>query len=104
MSHRVIFGPKAAKELEDIMTYLAPRMGVEAAREYVRKIESYCLGFATFPKRGMLRDDIRPGLRLVGYRYKATIAFSIEEDIVMIIRIFHRGRNVDFGDEPDDLV
>jgi len=103
MSHRVIFGPKAAEDLEDVMTYLAPRMGAEVAHEYVRKIESYCLGFATFPKRGMLREDIRPGLRLVGYRHKATIAFYVVGDIVMIIRIFHRGRNVDFGDEPGDL-
>lgn len=104
MSHRVIFGPRAAEDLEDLMTYLAPRMGVEAALEYVHKIESYCLGFANFPKRGTLREDIRPGLRLVGYRYKATIAFSVEEDIVMIMRIFHRGRNIDFSDKPDGFI
>jgi plasmid stabilization system protein ParE len=50
----------------------------------------------------MLRDDIRPGIRLVGYRYKATIAFFVEEDVVFIARFFHRGRNVDL-DESEEL-
>nr|WP_250809652.1 hypothetical protein [Neorhizobium tomejilense] len=50
----------------------------------------------------MLRDDIRPGLRLVGYRYKATIAFFVQEEVVFRAGIFHRGRNVDV-DEPGVL-
>ena len=104
MSYRVIFGPRAAGDLEEVLVYLAPRMGVEPAREYLRKIEDHCLGFRDFPKRGKLRDDIRPGLRLVGYKGRATIAFSVEQDLVMIIRIFHRGRNVEFDDEPDAAI
>jgi len=99
MTHRVIFGPRAAQDLQDVITYLAPRMGVDPALDYVQRIENYCLGFANFPKRGTLRDDVRPGLRLVGYRRKATIAFSVEQDVVMIIRVFHRGRNIDLDDE-----
>ncbi|MFB9951473.1 hypothetical protein ACFFP0_21705 [Rhizobium puerariae] len=47
----------------------------------------------------MLREEIRPGLRLVGYRYRATIAFFMEADVVTVIRIFHRGRDVDFGED-----
>lgn len=102
MSHKVVFGRRAIDDLEDLLGYLAPEMGVEQARAYVGKIQGYCLGFSTFPERGMLRDDIRPGLRLVGYRYKATIAFFVQEDVVFIARIFHRGRNVDL-DEPGEL-
>lgn len=104
MAHRVIFGPHALDDLDEVLIYLAPKMGVDSARDYVGEIRGYCQGFATFPKRGMLRDDIRPGLRLVGFRRQATIAFSVEQDIVIILRIFHRGRNVAFEDEPaDDL-
>ncbi|CDZ73077.1 type II toxin-antitoxin system RelE/ParE family toxin [Neorhizobium galegae] len=101
MSHKVVFGRRASDDLEDLLIYLSPEMGAEQARTYVGKIQSYCLGFSTFPKRGMLRDDIRPGIRLVGYRYKATIAFFVEEDVVFIARIFHRGRNVDLDDSSD---
>jgi len=102
MSHKVVFGRRASNDLEELLVYLAPKMGVQQARSYVGKIQAYCLGFSTFPKRGTLRQDIRPGLRLVGYRYKATIAFFVHEDIVLITRIFHRGRNVDL-DETEDF-
>ncbi len=103
MSHKVVFGRRASDDLEELLVYLAPEMGVPQARAYVGKIQAYCLGFSTFPRRGTLREDIRPGLRLVGYRYKATVAFFVHEDVVFIARIFHRGRNVEFGDAPDDL-
>jgi toxin ParE1/3/4 len=39
------------------------------------------------------RDDIRPGLRVVGFERTATIAFSIEGNRVRIARIFYRGRD-----------
>jgi plasmid stabilization system protein ParE len=39
------------------------------------------------------RDDIRPGLRVVGFERRATIAFRVEDDRVTILRIFHGGRD-----------
>lgn len=50
----------------------------------------------------MLRDDLWPYLRLVGYRRKATIAFQIRGDVVRIVRIYHRGRDIDADDYFDD--
>lgn len=99
MTCRVVFAPEARRDLEDILVYLAPETGVVPARNYVGRIRSYCTGFSTFPERGMRREDIRPSLRLVGYRKKATIAFTVEKDLVTILRIFHRGRNIDFGED-----
>ena len=49
----------------------------------------------------MRRDDVYSGLRLVGYRYKATIAFRVRDDVVQIARVFHNGRNIDFGPSPE---
>lgn len=103
MKYHVVFSSEASDDLEEVLVYLAPEMGLEPAREYVGKIRSYCSGFSTFPNRGMRRDDIRPGFRLVGYRRKATIAFRIRGDTVTIVRIFHRGRNVEFDDESEDF-
>ncbi|SEH23924.1 type II toxin-antitoxin system RelE/ParE family toxin [Rhizobium sp. NFR12] len=101
MKYRVVFDPAARDDLADILTYLAPRMGVDPALAYVRRIENYCLDFSTFPHRGMRRDDVYSGLRLVGYRYKATIAFRVRDDVVQIARVFHNGRNIDFGPSPE---
>jgi plasmid stabilization system protein ParE len=99
MKYRVVFDPAARDDLADLLTYLAPRMGVDPALAYVRRIENYCLDFSTFPHRGMRRDDVYSGIRLVGYRYKATIAFRVRDDVVQIARIFHHGRNIDLDPE-----
>jgi toxin ParE1/3/4 len=102
MSYKVVFSPAASDDLEEVLIYLASEMGPKAAREYVARIQTYCLGFSTFPHRGMLRDDLWPNLRLVGYRRRATIAFQVEGDVVRIVRIFHRGRDIEFdADAPD---
>ncbi|TNM65784.1 type II toxin-antitoxin system RelE/ParE family toxin [Aliirhizobium smilacinae] len=102
MSYTVVFSPAASDDLEDLFIYLAPEMGLREAREYVRKIKAYCLGFSTFPQRGMLRDDLWPNLRLVGYRRRATIAFQVRGDVVRIARIYHRGRDIDADDYAPD--
>ncbi len=102
MIYDVVFSPRAIRDLDEILGYLAPEMGAAAAREYIGRIRNYCAGFATFPNRGMRRDDIRPGIRIVGYRYKATIAFDIEKQTVAILRIYHRGRDIDADDYAPD--
>jgi toxin ParE1/3/4 len=52
-----------------------------------------------FPERGVRRDDIITGLRIVGYKRHASIAFTVTDDTVYILRIFMRGMN--FGDLAD---
>ncbi len=94
MSYKVVFSTAATRDLEDLLIYLAVEMGAKGAREYVGKIQDYCLGFSTFPQRGMLRDDLWPNLRLVGYRRRATVAFQVRGDVVRIVRIYHRGRDI----------
>ncbi|MBY5323057.1 type II toxin-antitoxin system RelE/ParE family toxin [Rhizobium leguminosarum] len=94
MNYNVIFAPKASDDLENLLVYLIDEAGPETARNYVGKIVDYC-SFETFPERGAVRDDLRPGLRVVGYRGKASIAF---ENIVSILRVFHRGQDVRFDD------
>lgn len=43
--------------------------------------------------RGTRRDDIRPGLRTVGFERRATIAFKVLAREVVIVRIFYGGRD-----------
>jgi toxin ParE1/3/4 len=50
---------------------------------------------ADFPERGTRRDDLRVGLRIVGFRRQASIAFTVLEDRVEIARILYGGRNLD---------
>ena len=85
----------------DLLTYLVPQAGERIARAYVDRLINYCSDFGTFPERGTRHDDVRLGLRTVGYRRRATIAFTIKDKTVTIIRIFHGGRDVILSDEDD---
>ena len=48
-----------------------------------------------FPDRGARRDDLRPGLRVLGFERRAVIALQIASDSVTILRIPYGGRDVE---------
>ncbi|WP_105401908.1 type II toxin-antitoxin system RelE/ParE family toxin [Neorhizobium sp. T7_12] len=102
MKYTVLFSDGAEEDVAELLEYLVPAAGEKVAKRYVDRLIDYCYSFETFPERGVFSDK-RPGLRLVGYRRKATIAFQVKGDVVVIARIFHRGRNIDFGDASSDL-
>lgn len=95
MAEAVRFAEPALRDLQAIFDFIVPLAGERIARDHVAKLYAYCLGFETFPERGVRREDLRPGLRIVGYRRQATIAFAIVDGVVTILRVFHRGRDVD---------
>ncbi len=78
----------------ELYEYIAERSGAERALAYVVRIENYCQGFCTFPERGTRRDDIRPGLRVVGFARRVTLAFHVTADAVTIDRILYGGREL----------
>jgi toxin ParE1/3/4 len=67
VAHKVVFRAAAAADLTALYDYIASHSSPEIAIGYVRRIQEACLGLATFPKRGHRRDDILPGLRVVGF-------------------------------------
>ena len=46
-----------------------------------------CQRLSTFPERGTRRDDLRPGMRTLGYRRRVTIAFTVTDETVAIVAI-----------------
>jgi len=44
-------------------------------------------------ERGHRRDDVSPGLRIVGFERRVTIAFVADENQVTILRLFYGGQN-----------
>ena len=93
--HRVLFHPKAIRELEEIHDYIAVHASEKLAKHYVAKIRDYCMGFETFPNRGVLRDDIAPGIRVVGFRRRVSIVFRVEKDVCWMLGVHYGGRNID---------
>lgn len=98
MDYRIVFHPHAVRELDELADFIAEQAGSARALEFVGRIKAYCLGFATFPQRGTQRDDLASGVRLVGFRRRVSIAFTVEVDSVLILGIFYGGRNISLTD------
>ena len=97
----VVVTGSAEADLLAIYDYIAERGGTNAANRFVGSIEAYCLGMANTPERGTRRDDLRPGLRTVGFRRRATILFQLERQArkVVILGIYYAGRNFALDDD-----
>lgn len=93
MIYRVVFRPEAEADLLNLYSYIAAEAGREVAGRYVDRIEAACLALERFPKRGTSRNDLRPGLRIVGFERRATIAFHVGDDTVTIVGVFPGGRD-----------
>jgi toxin ParE1/3/4 len=89
----VTFRPLAEADLFGLYRYIAAESGLQVAGDYIERIDAACNALTVFPERGLRRDDIRAGLRTVGFEGRATIAFQIKKSEVVIVRIFYGGRD-----------
>jgi toxin ParE1/3/4 len=72
---RVVFAESARADLDDIFAWIADHAGLEVALAYTS----------------------RPGLRTVGFERRATIAFTVKGEDVVILRILYAGRSLDLA-------
>ena len=93
MKYRVIFSPESRVQLIELQRYIAQEASPEIAQRFTAAIVGYCEGFDTFPYRGTKRDDIRPGLRTVGFRRRVTVAFAVDNQTVTILGVFYGGQD-----------
>jgi toxin ParE1/3/4 len=88
-----VFTPEARTDLFDIYDAIAAKAGLQIAISYLERIEAYCLGFELASERGHRRDDIRPGLRILGFERRVTITIAVDDATVTILRLFYGGQN-----------
>lgn len=96
MSYTVRFAPQARDQLDAIEEFIALASGFPAtAARFVDGIVVNCESFATFPERGTRRDDLLPGLRIIGYRKNVTIAYRVDSavQVVSVIGVYYGGQN-----------
>jgi toxin ParE1/3/4 len=91
--YRIGFRPRAEADLLDLYRYIAGEAGIDIAGAYIDRIEAACMSLATFPERGTKRDDIRPGIRTLGFERRATIVFQVKRAEIVIVRIFYGGQD-----------
>jgi toxin ParE1/3/4 len=97
MAYPVSFSAAAEADLFAIYDYIAEHAGGTIALRFVESIEKYCRGFENAPERGTRRNDLRPGLRTVGFRRRATILFEVDRNTrhVVIHGIYYAGRSIE---------
>jgi toxin ParE1/3/4 len=93
MSHRVVFSPEAEEQLAALYSYIASAASPDIAARYTEAIVSYCESLHAVPRRGTMRDDVRPGLRITNYKKRAVIAFAVDPEQVSILGVFYGGQD-----------
>lgn len=90
---RVEISEDARLDLFAIYDWIAKAGAPDTAMVYIERIETVCRSLDVASERGTERSDVRPGLRVIGFERSASIAFVVEYDRVVIMRIFSGGRN-----------
>lgn len=103
MSDRVVFTPEAQADLEELYDYVTDASSADIAARFTDAIITFCEQLAVFPNRGRAREDIRPGLRIIGYRRRAVIAFTANDDVVAILGVYYGGRDYERILEDTDI-
>ena len=93
--YRIVFAPEARDDLKELYLFIAEQANGDRAMAYLERIENYCQRFANFPERGTRRDDLFPGLRVIDFERRVTIAFHVGADTVTFLRILYGGRDID---------
>ena len=93
MRHTVVFSLRAGRHLDDLYRVISEKSGPARADKFVSSIVDYCLAFDMFPERGARRDDLWPGMRVVGFKRVASIAFRVKGDRVIIQGIYYGGQD-----------
>ncbi|SEE80963.1 type II toxin-antitoxin system RelE/ParE family toxin [Ruania alba] len=94
MTRSIVYSPRARQQLTDLYRWIAAASGFpDRAEGYVSAIVDYCDGLASFPFVGVARDDLRPGIRTIGFRRRVVIAFAVTEESVEILGVYYGGRD-----------
>ncbi|TYR32333.1 type II toxin-antitoxin system RelE/ParE family toxin [Mesorhizobium microcysteis] len=97
----IIISPEADADLVGIEEWLVEAASIDIAEQFIARIFAFCEALDIASQRGHGRDDIRPGLRIVGFERRLTIAFAVHDERVEILRIFRAGRDWE-ADLSDD--
>lgn len=89
----IVFAPEAEADLLWIYDTIATAADPATAFRYIQRIEQKCGRLDMGSERGTKRDDVRPGLRIIGYERRVTIAFTVTAERVEILRVFYGGVN-----------
>lgn len=93
MVHRLEFHRVAQADLRGIYDHIDAQSGPERAGAFIERIEKACASLLNFPKKGVPRDDVAPGLRTWALERRALIVYRVYETHVEILSVLYAGRD-----------
>lgn len=91
----IFYRPEARADLAKPYDYIVEQSGSHnRAQGYFRRIQASCEKLKTFPEVGRLRDDLRPGVRILGFERRVVVVYMVlPSGDVEIGRVFYGGRD-----------
>jgi toxin ParE1/3/4 len=91
----LLLRPAAEADLIELYHYIAGQSGShERPIGYIRRIRASCEKLKAFPESGRRRDDLRPGVRILGFERRVVIVYMVlPSGDVEIGRVFYGGRD-----------
>jgi toxin ParE1/3/4 len=92
--YKVQYTPEARTDLNELRDYIKLHSTKRTAAAYIRRVREFCRDLAIAPHRGESREQLRPGLRSIGFEDRISILFAIldAEEIVEIEGFNYAGR------------
>ena len=80
--------------MTELYAWIAQESGFpDRAANYVTEILDFCDDLTVFPFVGIARDDLRPGLRTIGFRRRVVLAFAVTDEAVEVLGVYYGGRD-----------
>ncbi len=99
--YAVRLSPEAQTDIVRIHARIVEKSGSPVtADRYIDRISGFLSSLNVFPERGTVRDEMRSGLRIIGFERSASVAFVVEDDDVVVLRILAKGQ--EFGEMASD--
>ncbi|MCW0983280.1 type II toxin-antitoxin system RelE/ParE family toxin [Agrobacterium sp. BT-220-3] len=102
MKHYAVrLSPEAQTDIVRIHARIVDKSGSTiTADRYIDRISGFLSSLNVFPERGTVREEVRSGLRIIGFERSASVAFIVEDDNVVVLRILAKGQ--EFGEIAPD--
>jgi plasmid stabilization system protein ParE len=84
----------ARKDLVAITLWLREVASTTVASRYVARIRKRLMSLQYGGERGTIRDDVTQ-IRIIGIMPSVSIAFTVDEDAVLVHRVLYRGQNME---------
>ncbi|MGL4490448.1 MAG: type II toxin-antitoxin system RelE/ParE family toxin [Rhizobiaceae bacterium] len=85
---------QALEDIKDIFDWIVKETNHHsAAEQFINRIYDRCESIGEFPLKGIARDDLKLGIRVLNFERKAVIAYRLLTGEIEVTNIFYGGRD-----------